>query len=553
MEGSRSITAWLGIVLLTGAGLLRWHSLGEPQFWYDEAITALRVGGHTEQEVLDSASSGGVAPLGDYQRFLQGAPDRGVRDVVRSLTAEDPQHTPLYYVVAHYWVRLFGSEPGRARGLAVLFSLFLLPATYWLARELFTYRGTFASPWPVWLAVTAVTLSPYNVAFGREHREYSLWMLTLALLSAAFLRALRLRRSRDWVIFSALLALAAYTQMLTWLVAVALAVYVGLRHAREWRTVGRDFALATVSAGLLFLPWASVLLTHRSAAQENLSWVDQQATRPRFSISHSLAPHFITGEFALAGVNSRRSDETRSRNLAIQLASTYFPYLLLGGLALLYPRSKNGALLFIGLLYASTTLPFLAADLWSGGILGYVFRYAAPAALAWMLALAFVLGCLAEQAGPYRIPARAVVVAALALMGWGAYLENQEIYPAQKSPSDYGSVASYLNLHPGVTLLSDEYVGSLLSLASQTRQDLPVLLRPRCLSCPQPGRPILDVPPFDFSTQPLYYRSWYNLSSAATDHLVTRLTADQAGDPRYRSKPVATPEAAIFLFTLQAR
>ncbi len=553
MEGSRSITTWLGIVLLAGAGLLRWHSLGEPQFWYDEAITALRVGGHTEQEVVDYASSRGMTPLGDYQRFLRGAPDRGVRDVVRSLMAEDPQHTPLYYVVAHYWVRLFGSEPGRARGLAALFSLLLLPAIYWLARELFTYSGTFATPWPVWIAVTAAALSPYNVAFGREHREYSLWMLTLALLATAFLRALRLRRQQDWIVFSAALALAAYTQMLTWLVAAALAAYVGLRHAREWRTVGRDFALAVVSAGLLFMPWASVLLTHRSAAEENLSWVDQQGTRPRFSLSHTLAPHLITGEFALAGVNARRSEHSRTANLAIQVASTYFPYLVLGALALLYPRSRNGALLCIGLLFASTTVPFLAADLWSGGILGYVFRYAAPAALAWMLALAFVLGCLVEQDGPYRRLGCGAAFGALALMGWGAYLENQEVYPAQKAPSDYGSVASYLNLHPGITLLSDEYVGSLLSLSSHARADLPVLFRPRCLSCPQPGRPILDVPPFDFNTQPLYYRSWYNVGSATSGQLATRMTTDQAGDSRFHSQPVATPEAAVFLFILRAR
>jgi len=551
LENAKSIPVLLWITVLVVAGYLRWNALGEPQFWYDESITALRVSGHTEREVLTFAESRGVLPLGIYRRFTQYDPARGVGDVVTSLRAEDPQHTPLYYVIAYYWMRIFGSEPSAARGLAVLFSLLALPATFWLGREVFLHTGTFSSSWPVWITVLVSALSPYNISFGREDREYSLWMLSLVLLTAAFMRALRLRRRQDWAIFAASLCLAAYAHMLTWLVCLGLAGYLLLRHAREWRVLGRDFALAALLAGLLFVPWAMVLLAHRAAAQDNLSWVQSQSAGELFAFTRCLAPHFVTGQFALWGVWAQRTEQTYTAVMAA--IASYLPYGVLAGLALLYPRSRNGALTLISMLFCSTAIPFFAADFWSGGVLGYVYRYSAPAALAWILALSFLLGCLVEWEGPGKVFTAGLVLAVLAFMGFSAKLENLERYPLPKSPSDHGSVAGYLNLNPGITLLSDEHVGSILSLNFQVRPDLPVRLRPRCASCRRPGQPDFEVPPFDFASKPVYYRSWVNLGNEAISRIQGNLANDRTGDPRYHSRSVEDPEAEFYLFSLSSR
>src|SRR5262249_38151054 len=152
--------------------------LSEPLYWYDEAITSLRVAGHTEQEVAAFATAHPVMNLGDLQPFLNVDSSTSTGDTVRSLSSEDAQHTPAFYVLARWWSRLCGSSLDGARAFSALNSLLAMAALYWVCLELFIRTGAFQSRIVCWLALVAFAFSPYQIAYAREFREYSMWALT---------------------------------------------------------------------------------------------------------------------------------------------------------------------------------------------------------------------------------------------------------------------------------------------------------------------------------------------------------------------------------------
>ncbi len=86
---------------------------------------------------------------------------------------------PLYYLILHYWMRLFGDGILAVRSLSALFGLMLVGCTFHVGRKLFsTQAGLFAA--------LLVSFAPIQVIYSQQVRMYSLLPLA-ALLSAYYL------------------------------------------------------------------------------------------------------------------------------------------------------------------------------------------------------------------------------------------------------------------------------------------------------------------------------------------------------------------------------
>ena len=122
-------------------------------------------------------------------QYQQVQPGTSVLTLITDLARHDPQHPPLYYVLAKVWVDLFGDSVYALRMLSVLFSGLALLAMYWFVSELAASRRA------ALLAMLLMGVSPLFILYGQEAREYAFWTLTLLLSSAALLRALRVSRA----------------------------------------------------------------------------------------------------------------------------------------------------------------------------------------------------------------------------------------------------------------------------------------------------------------------------------------------------------------------
>jgi 4-amino-4-deoxy-L-arabinose transferase-like glycosyltransferase len=203
---------------------------------------------------LDEALSVNIArlPLGDIPDALRrdGAP-------------------PLYYVLLHFWIDLFGEGDGAVRALSGLLSVATLPAMYFAGRRI---GGRAAA----WAAVLVLATSPFAIRYATETRMYALVMFIVAWGYLALVRALE--RPSVGRLALVVLATAAllYSHNWSWyLLATVGLLVVGIAWKAtdaDRRRAARRVAIAMVVGGVCYLPWVPTLLDQ--LAKTGTPWAD---------------------------------------------------------------------------------------------------------------------------------------------------------------------------------------------------------------------------------------------------------------------------------------
>ena len=180
-------------------------------------------------------------------------------------------HPPLYYVLLHGWMVLFGDGDVAVRALSGVAAVLALPLAYLAGRRRGGRLGALAV-----LLVTAVT--PWGVRYGTEARMYALVFL-LALAGWLVADDL-LRRPSRWRWLALMLITAALVLSHYW------ALYLGagavlLLAWRWWREPGARSGVLRVTTALAvgalaFVPWLPVFLDQ--VADTGTPWAT--ATRP---------------------------------------------------------------------------------------------------------------------------------------------------------------------------------------------------------------------------------------------------------------------------------
>ncbi|HEX8207125.1 MAG TPA: glycosyltransferase family 39 protein, partial [Solirubrobacteraceae bacterium] len=164
---------------------------------------------------------------------------------------------PLYYLLLHVWMELFGDSEEATHSLSVVFALGSVPAAFWAARTLFGARAG-------WLAAALAAINPFLTFYAQETRMYALVALLGLLTSATFLRVFVDRDRRLLPAFTLVLTLLIYTH--NWGLFLATGTVFAL--AWLWRTAGpderrpllRDALIGYGAAAVAYLPWLPTLL-----------------------------------------------------------------------------------------------------------------------------------------------------------------------------------------------------------------------------------------------------------------------------------------------------
>jgi len=159
---------------------------------------------------------------------------------------------PLYYLMLHVWMKLFGTGEAQTHVLSLIPALATVPLGYWAGRSLF---GTRAG----WFAAGLFAFNTYLTTYAQETRMYS-WMVLWSLLgSAFFIHAFVFRRRRHLIGFALSIALMLYTHnwALFFIAASLTALVVLARQAEveERRALIKDGLLSFGGALVLFAPW----------------------------------------------------------------------------------------------------------------------------------------------------------------------------------------------------------------------------------------------------------------------------------------------------------
>lgn len=161
---------------------------------------------------------------------------------------------PLYYVLLHLWMRVFGSSTIAVRVLSGIFGAAALPLMWIAARRTL---GRIAAT----AAVVLLASSPFAIRYATESRMYSLVVVLTLLGYLAVAAALNRPTWRNLAATAAITAALLYTHYWSFELLAMVTVVIALR---AWRgpaqAEARKVLGALVVGGLLFVPWLPVFM-----------------------------------------------------------------------------------------------------------------------------------------------------------------------------------------------------------------------------------------------------------------------------------------------------
>ncbi|MCY7381699.1 MAG: glycosyltransferase family 39 protein [Microcoleus sp. CAN_BIN18] len=387
------------VILITGI-FFRFTNLDRKVYSFDESITSLRISGYTWTEMVQQDFQGKTISVADLQRkYQQINPEKSWLDTVKGLATEEPQLPPLYFILARFWVQLFGPQVATVRSLSAWMSLLVFPSIYWLCWELF--RSTSVG----WVAVAITAVSPFHVLYAQEARPYMMFAVLVLLSNAILLRALAkpaptgatptkriaLQNSPAtskfskavWFIYAIGLTLGLYCSLLFFIVIFTHGIYVII--TEKWRISKTLIAylLASAAAITFFTPWICVLIY-------NSQKIEATVGLPRISLS------FMSSIKPLIIITCRMFVDTHwaggiiklgSSNLATDLIRLIIAVVLLLAISYsiywIYKSTPKRVWLFVLTAIAITAIVLIAVG-------GVADRYLVPYILGIQLALAYL-------------------------------------------------------------------------------------------------------------------------------------------------------------------
>ncbi len=218
------MVAGAGVVLVVTAGVvLRFWT--RSALWLDEALT------------VDIAR----LPLHDIPNALKhdGAP-------------------PLYYVLLHFWIVLFGQSNLAVRSLSGIIGVATLPVA-WLCGRRFGGRAV------AWTTLVLLASAPFAVYYSTESRMYALVILLTGCGFLALQRAIAAPNLWNMAAVAIVAAALLYTQYWSLYLIAITAIWLGISILRSYHR-GRPAdapwrALIALALGcLLFLPWVPTFI-----------------------------------------------------------------------------------------------------------------------------------------------------------------------------------------------------------------------------------------------------------------------------------------------------
>lgn len=237
--GIKKSGSLLLLFILALGFLLRVYRLGGPSFWFDELMTAGRIS----------------FPLGQIASGVAILP-----------------FPPLYYILMHFWAKLFGISEFSLRFPSLIFSVLSITVIFKLGKELFDRKAGL-------LAALLLSISLYNIDFAREAKMYAMvWFFGL-LSFYFFYKFIKDKKARDLVLYIASTTAALYTLYVGFL-------FIIVQNAAFFlfffnRALLKKWLAAQAIVILLYLPWLGFFLPI-AAYWIGPRWVPQEVSCIKF-------------------------------------------------------------------------------------------------------------------------------------------------------------------------------------------------------------------------------------------------------------------------------
>ncbi|MEA5487766.1 MULTISPECIES: glycosyltransferase family 39 protein [Pseudanabaena] len=263
---------FLIVVIILGI-VIRCIHIDHRVYWGDEIVTSLRMAGSSYVEAIQNLTNKSILSISDLLVYQQPRSTSDMFATVQGLISEEPQHVPVYFVLARLWIQFFGSFGNSVvviRSFSVFVSLLSLVCLYCLCIELFRskYIGL--------IALAMVAVSPFHLVYAQEARPPALWILSITLSSTLLLRAARLNTKLSWSAYAISVVLSLYTFLFSILVFVSHGIYILLMQRFQLNKVTKFYLVSMLVGILLFIPWLLVIISKLKVINNATGWSSEK-------------------------------------------------------------------------------------------------------------------------------------------------------------------------------------------------------------------------------------------------------------------------------------
>ena len=183
---------------------------------------------------------------------------------ILKLPAQNEPNPPLFMLLLHFWIKLFGISPFSVRTLPILFNALTAVFLYLTGKRFFNF----------WAGITAsgmFILSTYHFYFGADTRTYS--MLSMATAAALYFLFSLIKNPEERKYLIALIIsnlVLVYGHYFGWLI-VYMEIIVVLFHLKN-REILKNTGIAVLTTVILFIPMMVVMINQFFISKES-TWV----------------------------------------------------------------------------------------------------------------------------------------------------------------------------------------------------------------------------------------------------------------------------------------
>lgn len=218
---------WLLLIIILGL-ILRLIGITTESYWFDEIYSM----------TIAKLSFPGIVPM-------------AAKDV----------HPPLYYMISHLWLNIFGTNELAARSLSAVFSLATIPVLYSIAIRLFNKKVAYIS-------TLIFAFSRINIFYSQECRMYTLLSL---LVCISYFFMIKILQSKDkngskvslLILYSLANTAMIYTHNFAFLILISQVIYILITLIRTKSVKSSKvipFGISYIALFILYLPWFFILL-----------------------------------------------------------------------------------------------------------------------------------------------------------------------------------------------------------------------------------------------------------------------------------------------------
>jgi uncharacterized membrane protein len=456
----------LAIICIAIGIFFRFTNLDLKPYWFDEASASLQLSGYSDQQVMQEITTGQIIYVSDLVKYQSFNADKPLTNTLNGLAKKEPQLTPLYFIVARFWMQWFGSSVVVIRSLSAVISLMVLLLVYWLCIELFKSSNV------AWIATAMVALSPFHLIYAQEARPPALWAVMILLSSIALLRAMRLGGLVNWLLYAVTISLGFYTFLLSALVFVGHAIYCFITERFRFTKLFRSYLFASTVGFSSFLPWIfTAILPNRFT--DGLAVPSTLPTLVKAWIRNLSLP-FV--DFSL--------NETDPKLYFVSYLGIVL--LILGALLVaayaVYKSTNERVWLFLLVTGLFPLAVLIISDLCLSTSRSTVGRYSVPSVLAAQLVMAYFL---TEFVASFQDRVKwlnwqrlgLVGILSVGLLSCLAYSQS-EFWWSKAGGNDDRTIAAFINQSQQPLVVSSSYFVNILSLSHSLRPDVQLLIAP---------------------------------------------------------------------------